>query len=40
MSPTNPNFNSENRSSGIETGQQNINAIAVMNYTQLDIKLK
>ena len=25
---TNPNFNSENRSSGLETGQQKINAIA------------
>ena len=28
--PTNPNFDSENRSSGLEeTGQQKINAIAV-----------
>ena len=26
--PTNPNFNSENGSSGFETGQQKINAIA------------
>ena len=26
--PTNPDFNSENRSSGLETGQQKINAIA------------
>ena len=26
--PTNPNLNSENRSSGLETGQQKTNAIA------------
>ena len=28
FSPTNPNFNSENKSSVLETGQQKLNAIA------------
>ena len=38
---TNPNFDSENRSSGIKTGQQKLNAIADEKlHLLLDIKLK
>ena len=46
--PTNPNFNSENRSSGLENGKQKINAIAddelhnlILNWSRTDnISLK
>ena len=34
------NFNSENRSSGLETGQQKINAIADDELHNLHLKLK